>query len=195
MPYMQTSNRIKGKKLYLTLGAATVYADVKNLELKSDDPDGPTFGDSMNGVAAWTLSGTAIQSFDAASMWSYAWDHAGETVAFAMGLFGNDVPTAAQPLYRGILTIGRKPSLGGEIGSSGYEFEFEWKLEGEPVKDTGVYPAWMASTAYTLGARVKVGAAVLEATIAGTSGATSPTPPATVGLTVVDGGVTWKKVS
>lgn len=56
-------------------------------------------------------------------------------------------------------------------------------------------PLWTSSTAYTLGARVTLsGGAVLEVTVAGTSGATQPTPPA-VGSTVVDGTVTWVRLS
>lgn len=56
-------------------------------------------------------------------------------------------------------------------------------------------PAWAASTAYSVGDRVSLsGGAVLEATVAGTSGTTAPTAPG-VGNTVVDGSVTWQQVS
>lgn len=55
--------------------------------------------------------------------------------------------------------------------------------------------AWTASTVYAVGVRVTLtGGAVLEATVAGTSGATAPAAPA-VGATVVDGSVTWKRIS
>jgi hypothetical protein len=57
------------------------------------------------------------------------------------------------------------------------------------------YATWAASTDYVLGQRVKLtGGQILEATVAGKSGATSPAAPA-VGATVVDGGVTWKRIS
>lgn len=57
-------------------------------------------------------------------------------------------------------------------------------------------PAWTASTAYALGAMVSLSTGeTLEATTAGTSGTTEPAAPASVGGTVVDGGVTWTRRS
>ena len=53
-----------------------------------------------------------------------------------------------------------------------------------------VSAAWAGTTAYTLGTWVSSGSVVYECTTAGTSGGTAPTPPG-VGLTVVDGSVTW----
>lgn len=57
-------------------------------------------------------------------------------------------------------------------------------------------PAWTASTAYALNDQVTLtGGEVLKATVAGTSGTTEPAAPASVGGTVVDGGVTWERIS
>jgi hypothetical protein len=54
--------------------------------------------------------------------------------------------------------------------------------------------AWVAVTAYTLGTEVElVGGADMVVTVAGTSGASTPTPPA-IGATVVDGTVTWRRL-
>lgn len=56
-------------------------------------------------------------------------------------------------------------------------------------------PAWTATTAYAAGDQVTLsGGEVLEADNAGTSGTTEPTPPA-VGGTVVDGDITWTRIS
>ncbi len=57
--------------------------------------------------------------------------------------------------------------------------------------------AWAASTAYDLGRVIKPvtgNGRLYRAAVAGTSAATEPTWPTTVGLTVVDGGVTWECV-
>lgn len=57
-------------------------------------------------------------------------------------------------------------------------------------------PAWAATTAYVQGATVKLaGGSRLEATTAGTSAGSAPAAPATIGGTVVDGGVTWTRIS
>lgn len=54
--------------------------------------------------------------------------------------------------------------------------------------------AWVGSTAYTLGAEVELpGGADLVCTVAGTSAASAPTPPA-VDATVTDGTVTWRRL-
>ncbi|CAH1191466.1 Major capsid protein/major head protein [Glutamicibacter phage Voltaire] len=65
-----------------------------------------------------------------------------------------------------------------------------------PVVDPESEPAaWAATTAYVIGDKVSLTAgAVLEATVSGTSGEDAPTPPA-VDATVVDGTVTWKRLS
>ncbi|WP_424936671.1 MULTISPECIES: hypothetical protein [Bacteria] len=55
--------------------------------------------------------------------------------------------------------------------------------------------AWKANTSYALDAVVSLsGGATLQATSAGKSGTTAPTPPA-VGDTVTDGTVTWKRTA
>lgn len=54
---------------------------------------------------------------------------------------------------------------------------------------------WAATTAYSLGTVVSVSGGTLEVTAAGTSGASAPTLPGTVGGTVVNGTVTFTRVS
>ncbi len=55
--------------------------------------------------------------------------------------------------------------------------------------------AWTATTAYAVGALVTIGAGTVQATVAGTSGATAPGLPAANGLTVTDGSVTWVRIA
>jgi hypothetical protein len=58
---------------------------------------------------------------------------------------------------------------------------------------TGLPPFWAPNTAYLVGDTVRLSTGeVLVVEIAGTSGATQPTPPAP-GATVVDGTVTWRR--
>ncbi len=55
--------------------------------------------------------------------------------------------------------------------------------------------AWVTATAYSVGAHARLtGGALVQATTAGTSGATEPAAPASVGGTVADNTVTWKRV-
>lgn len=53
--------------------------------------------------------------------------------------------------------------------------------------------AWAAATVYAVKDRVLTNNGLLEATVAGTSAGVAPTLPA-VGSTVVDNGVTWKRL-
>lgn len=57
-----------------------------------------------------------------------------------------------------------------------------------------VINAWAATTAYTLGTVISLGAGFVECTTAGTSGASAPTLPASVGGTVSDGTAVWTRI-
>lgn len=139
---MAGSTRIKGTKLALTLGTPGVdyWADITQYELNNDeaDSDVTTFEDAAGGGARqYKLTGTAIQSTDLASFWRYVWENTGEEVPFTLAPHGNTVATAAQPHFVGLVTIGPKPTIGGEAGTGAFTFEFEWDVEGEPVLDEG----------------------------------------------------------
>lgn len=60
----------------------------------------------------------------------------------------------------------------------------------------GIPSQWTATTAKAIGDQVMVtGPGLLEATTAGTTAGSAPANPGSVGGTVVDGGVTWKRIS
>jgi len=62
---------------------------------------------------------------------------------------------------------------------------------------SGLPPLWTAGTAYVQFANVRLstgGGVILSANNAGTSGGTEPAAPASVGLTVVDGSITWTRI-
>lgn len=125
------SNRITGTKLKLTLGTpgTDYWADLTAYTLDNEeaDADVTTFEDASNGGAVQhKLAGTAIQSTDAASFWMYVWENTGQEVPYTLAPHGNTVPTVAQPHFAGTVTIGKKPTLGGEAGTAPYTFDFEW---------------------------------------------------------------------
>jgi hypothetical protein len=139
---MAGSTRIKGTKLALTLGTpgTDYWHDMTSYELFNDEAesDVTTFADAAEGGARQhKLKGTAIQSTAADSFWRYVWANTGQDVPFTLAPHGNATPTASQPHFIGTVTIGPKPSLGGEAGTGAFTFEFEWLVTGEPVMDDG----------------------------------------------------------
>lgn len=126
------SKRIFGRALYLTIDGTNLAMDVKNVNLSFEDRDASdmTFAEAAAGGDIGTLSLTAIQSTDPASLWRTVWDHRGEEVPFALAVHGNAVPSADQPHVTGTVTIGPRPALGGAADPrTAYEFEVEWRAE------------------------------------------------------------------
>lgn len=87
-------------------------------------------------------------------------------------------------LFSNIIS-GDNPSTGGNVESYREAFTLTSQTSS----------AWVATTAYTKGETVVTGSTILICTVAGTSAASAPTPPTTLGGTVVDGTVTWASVS
>lgn len=135
------SPRIKGKALRLTIDSADYWADIISCVLNNEaaDSDALTFGDVLAGGArTYFFELTAIQSTASGSFWRTVWDNAGKSAAFAYAPHGNETPTVDKPHYVGTLTIGAKPSLGGQAGStSTYTFETRFDIDGEPAVDDG----------------------------------------------------------
>ncbi|MDQ0645664.1 hypothetical protein [Microbacterium murale] len=99
----------------------------------------PTPGDDMTYLSPfpeseWTLEGSAYQSLDAGSLYRYAREHSGETVAFTIRPLGNAMATAYAPHYTGEVVIGPKPALGGSASARFFVFEFAWEVPDEPTE-------------------------------------------------------------
>lgn len=137
------STRIKGTKLKFDLGTPAVpfWADLTSYELYNDeaDADVTTFEDAASGGARQhKLKLNAIQSLATASFWRHVWENSGDEVPFTLAPFGNEEPTEEQPHFIGTVTIGPKPTLGGEAGNSAFTFEVDWNVLNEPVMETGI---------------------------------------------------------
>lgn len=131
------STRIRGKKLALNLDGVEFFTDISKCVLDNEEKSGgvTTFEDASKGEdRTFFFDLTAIQSTDPTSFWSQCWDHSGEDVTFIYAPHGNAVATAAQPHFIGILTIGAKPSIGGEAGPNEYSFDTRWDVVGAPEK-------------------------------------------------------------
>jgi hypothetical protein len=139
---MASSTRLKGSKLSLKLGTPAVdhWQDVTSWLLTSEDADSDvvTFADVADGGGAqYLLNITAVQSTDPTSFWSMVYEKSGTDVAFTVAPHGNTTPSASQPHFVGIVTIGRRPDIGGEAGAQNtYTFETSWKIVGSYSKLT-----------------------------------------------------------
>lgn len=141
------STRIRGnKKPQITLGTPGLdhSADVISWTIENDEADADvvTFEDAANGGGRqFFLRGSAIQSTQSAAFWRYVWENSGETeVPYTIAPHGNATPTADEPHFVGTLTIGPKPTIGGEASSSAtsaFSFDYEFAIDGEPTMDTG----------------------------------------------------------
>lgn len=108
----------------------------------ASDADFISFRESRQGGGrSYTLDFTAVQDHATGSIWDTVWENAGETVAFLMRPYGNDVPSVSQPHYSGNVTV-QEPDgdfIGGEANSSTsarFTIECSWPLEGKPTKIT-----------------------------------------------------------
>lgn len=138
---MVGSTRIKGAALSLVVGGTDVQADIISAVFDNEEADGDvtTFADAAAGGARQHfVTVSAIQSTESGSFWSYVWANSGVKAVYRYAPHGNAIATADQPHFLGTLTIGAKPSVGGEAGTKNtYQFETRFDIDGEPVLDRG----------------------------------------------------------
>lgn len=125
---------VRGNKLILTLDGEDRAVELTAYELSHGDDNGDdvlTFGEAAAGVSSATLSFTAVQNLGNASLWRYVWTNSGTEVPFRIAAMGNDLATAEEVHVTGTVTIGPRPSLGGEAAVRGprFTFEAEWQAK------------------------------------------------------------------
>lgn len=130
--------RITGKSGLVFKLATVDYSDnVSTISLTNEDADSDvvTFADAaLGGTKQWFFEGTAVAGTDATgALWRYLWNNTGAaTVAYVYAPNGNATATAAKPHYTGQATIGAKPPIGGDAGST-FTFDFRVDVNAEPT--------------------------------------------------------------
>ena len=132
------AEKYDGKNLSFTVDGTEFNADGTSVVMDSEDADteSVTFAELANGTPQqWFFQLTTIQDFAAASFWRMLWDNAGSEVAFVFDPKGaGAAPAAGKPHFTGTLTIPRKPSAGGDAGST-WTSDVRLDIDGEPVLD------------------------------------------------------------
>jgi len=141
------SPRIRGNKQpVLTLGSpgAEYSADIISWTIENEEADSDviTFEDAASGGSRqFYLRGSAIQSTATAAFWRYVWENSGQAeVPYTIAPHGNAEASESEPHFVGTLTIGPKPTIGGEAStstSSAFTFDFEFEIDGVPTLDEG----------------------------------------------------------
>jgi len=132
------STRIKGKSLSLKVDSTEYMADVSEVTLQNEEADGDvtTFADAAAGGAVqWFFEGSAVQSTDTTSFWSYLWDNTGEEVTYVFAPHGNATASSTQPHFTGSVKVGSKPPVGGTANET-FTFDFRLDCTAEPTKVT-----------------------------------------------------------
>lgn len=133
---------IRGNRgLHLTVGGTDYSDNVKAFTVAGENADDSdlTFAEAAEGGAQVdTVTGTAIQSTAAASLWRYLWENAGTEVAVVYGPHGNAIPSTDKPHFLMTVKLGVRPSIGGEArrDKTRNDFEFTWDVVDGPTLDT-----------------------------------------------------------
>jgi hypothetical protein len=190
------------------------------LDVQRDELDAATIlTDEIADMAGWTVASGTIDTPDfgkrfvrqiggrinveASSLTFYA-DREGvdvrdvlprDTVGFMIWQDGGDVPGQPMDVFPcRVDALGKVRSVSDQAS----QLTGNFSITQVPAEDVEIpaFADWEATTAYDVGDKVTLtGGESLEATVAGTSDAAEPTAPAEVGGTVVDGTVTWVRIS
>jgi len=131
-----TSTRIKGKSLVLTIDGNDYAMDASSITLTSEDMNGEvrTFAD-ITPPKQWFFDIEAVQSTDTTSFWSMLWDEDGtEGIAYVFKPHGNATESSNEPHFTGTVTIKGKPPVGGTADST-FTFTYRLDCDQEPTID------------------------------------------------------------
>ena len=133
---MVSSTRIRGNKLAFIVGGEDYWCDATKVVLDNEEAssDVTTFCDAATGGARqYFFDISAVQSTMVDSFWRYAWANSGQRVPFKYAPHGNEEPTDDEPHFTGFLTVGPRPSIGGEAGVNVSQvFDTRWDVDGTP---------------------------------------------------------------
>ncbi|WP_026874291.1 hypothetical protein [Jiangella gansuensis] len=138
------------------------------------------------GSETWTVTLEIAQDWETPdSLARYLFENAGQTRAVTF-----KPQSGSGPTFEANVTL-VSPAIGG-TGNSYATASVACGVQGRPtlVDPSPAPDAWTAETAYEVGDRVSIGAAVLRALTDGTSAAAEPTAPGRSNV-VVDGTVAW----
>ncbi|MGC5584150.1 hypothetical protein [Ornithinimicrobium sp. W1665] len=132
------SPRIKGDRLSFHVDGVDHWADATSVVMDGEDLEVPDMHGEVKLIRlrSW-FDVEAVQSTAAASLWTFCWEHQGQTVPFAYAPHGNPLPTEDQPHFTGVLTVPLAPRLGGSAGRTTEQtFESRFHIVQGPLRVT-----------------------------------------------------------
>jgi len=109
---MPVSTRIKAQNIKFLIADAEYACDATMVELTLGDAPGDvqTFCEDRVG-GQWALALEGITSGDTASLYRVLWSNFGTTGTFVIAPNGNEVATASEPHYSGVVKFNQIPPL------------------------------------------------------------------------------------
>lgn len=130
------AEKYNGKDLTFTVDGTEFNADGTSVVMDSEDADteSTTFADLADGTPQqWFFQLNTLQDFGADTFWRMLWDNAGSELAFVYKPKGGPVgPT--KPEFTGTCKVPRKPSVGGDAGST-WTSDVRLDIVGVPAMD------------------------------------------------------------
>lgn len=128
--------KYKGNNLSLMFGTKEVKVEATSVLLTNEeaDNDAVTFADvAAGGAVQWYFEIEAVADYGDGTFWDYLWENAGNTVAFTFKPYGNTTASVSQPHFTGNVTLGPKPSIGGQAGEV-FTYSTRMDLTAEPTR-------------------------------------------------------------